>query len=315
MIDKPKFLPNLTMLKLWLNEWRSPVSRIATILVFALLAYWGWQHRLSMQKLFNDFDLKELMTLSLMITLSVVLSALGFTLLVRYMGYRFTYQDGYHSLNLSQIAAMVPGKIWGLTGLAGILWTRGITRQDSVLIIFLHTTLTLSAAGLVGVAALATMIGWSYSALCLVPIFLLLIRRSWFESIRTRYIGTSSALPAPFPLFITFAIGLMSWAIASACFLFFIYGIEQHWPNSPLLVASAFAAAYIGGFISIFTPAGLGVREGIIALLLGPTLGSEEAFTAALGFRILQTAVLWLHIALTLAFLTLSMHTAQKGTR
>ena len=90
-------------------------------MILAAFAYWGWQNRLIMQQVFAELGTIRLMSFGLLLTLGVVLSALSFTILVRSIGYQFTYRDGYHSLNLSQIAAMVPGKIWGFAGLAGLL--------------------------------------------------------------------------------------------------------------------------------------------------------------------------------------------------
>lgn len=315
MIAKQISDPCIETLHQWFMKWRSPMSHIATVCVLFILGYWTWKHHLHLQQLFEGLTLTKLLMLVCLLTLSIVLSALSFTLLVRCMGYRFAYQDGYHNLNLSQIAAMLPGKIWGLTGLAGVLWSHGISKQDSVLIIFLYTTLTLSAAILVGLVALISTIGWGFTTLCLLPVLLLLIGRKWLEALRSRYFSGSSSLPAPLPLLVSFIIALLSWITVSACFLYFVYGMEQRWPNSPLLVASVFAAAYIGGFMSILTPAGLGVREGIITLLLGTTLGHEEAFTAAVGFRILHTAVLWSHVVLTLIFLTFNTQIERKRTR
>jgi hypothetical protein len=126
-----------------LRQWRPVLSQIATVLILAACVYWGWQNRLIMQQVFAELGIIRLMSFCLLLTLGVVLSALSFTILVRSMGYQFTYCDGYHSLNLSQIAAMVPGKIWGLAGLAGLLSARGIPNRDSVLVISLHTLLTL----------------------------------------------------------------------------------------------------------------------------------------------------------------------------
>src|SRR5262249_31574932 len=129
--------------------WRDDSSfgiRQNTTAELAVFAYWGWQNRLIMQQVFAALGTIRLMSFCLLLTLGVILSALSFTILVRSMGYPFTYRDGYHSLNLSQIAAMVPGKIWGFAGLAGLLSARGIPSRDSVLVIALHTLLTLSAA-------------------------------------------------------------------------------------------------------------------------------------------------------------------------
>jgi uncharacterized membrane protein YbhN (UPF0104 family) len=79
-----------------------------------------------------------------------------------------------------------------------------------------------------------------------------------------------------------------------------------------LLVASAFAAGYLGGFVSFITPAGLGVREGIIAVILGPALGRDKTLALAVVFRIVHMAVLWLHIAITLFALSRS---TEKDTK
>ena len=297
----------------WVRKWRSVLSRITTVLILAVLVYWGWHHRLTMQRVFVDLGTTELAGLLVLLTLGIVLSALSFTILVRSMGYRFTCQDGYHSLNLSQIAAMVPGKIWGFTGLAGSLWSRGISKRDSLLVIFLYTLLMLSAAVLVGAAGLIPTIGWGYTLLCLIPVLLLIAGRSWFDTLRLRYFGGSSALPSPQSMLLILIVGLGSWIVVSACFSLLVYSTERHWPASPLLFASAFAAGYVGGFISPVTPAGLGVREGIITIILGPALGSEKALAIAIVFRAVHMAVIWLHIAITLFALSFSMRIAGRG--
>lgn len=257
-----------------------------------------------MQQVFAELGTIKLVSFFLLLTLGVVLSALSFTMLIRSMGYQFTYRDGYHSLNLSQIAAMVPGKIWGFAGLAGLLSARGIPRRDSVLVISLHTLLALSAAVFVGTLGLIPVIGWSYTLLCLIPAGLLLAGRSWCETLRLRFFMGSSPLPSSLSVLRMLVVGVGSWAVVSACFALLVYSAVGQWPASPLLVASAFAAGYVGGFVSFITPAGLGVREGIITVILGPALGSDRALALAVVFRIVHMAVLWLHMAITLCALS-----------
>src|SRR5262245_3579091 len=87
-----------------LNQWRPILSHIVTTFILAAFAYWGWQNRLLMQQAFAELGPIRLMSFCLLLTLGIILSALGFTILVRSMGYQLTYRDGYHSLNLSQIA-------------------------------------------------------------------------------------------------------------------------------------------------------------------------------------------------------------------
>lgn len=60
----------------------------------------------------------------------------------------------------------------------------------------------------------------------------------------------------------------------------------QEWP----LWTAAISAAFALGFAALFAPAGLGVREGLIAFILGgsPAIGPVNAFVAALLIRIVS---------------------------
>jgi hypothetical protein len=268
-----------------------------------------------MQQAGAELGTVRLVGFLLLLTLGVVLSALSFTMLVRSMGYQFTYCDGYHSLNLSQIAAMVPGKIWGFAGLVGMLSARGIPRRDSVLVIALHTLLTLSAMVFVGTFGLIPLMGWTYTLLCLVPAVLLLAGRPWCETLRAQFFMGSSPLPSWFNLWLMLVVGVGSCAVVSTCFALLVYSAAGQWPASPWFIASAFAAGYVGGFVSVITPAGLGVREGIMTLILAPALGSDKALALAVVFRLVHMAVLWLHIAITLVALSCSASMPKRETR
>lgn len=296
------------------RQWHPVLSQIATVLVLAVFAYWGWQNRFIMRQVFAELGTIRLVSFFLLLTLGVVLSALSFTMLVRSMGYQFTYRDGYYSLNLSQIAAMVPGKIWGFAGLASLLLARGIPKRDSVLVISLHTLLTLSAAVFVGTFGLIPIIGWAYTLLCLVPAVLLLAGRSWCETLRSHFFMGSSPLPSSLNILCMLIVGVGSWVAVSACFALLVYNAAGQGTVSPLLVGSAFAAGYVGGFVSFITPSGLGVREGIITVILGPALGSDKTLALAIVFRIVHMAVLWLHIAITLFALSGGVRITDRDT-
>ncbi len=61
--------------------------------------------------------------------------------------------------------------------------------------------------------------------------------------------------------------------------------------DQPVLIAIAFVAAWLIGFLSMLTPGGLGVREAVLALLLSPVLAGSEAIALALVARLSWTAV------------------------
>jgi uncharacterized membrane protein YbhN (UPF0104 family) len=52
------------------------------------------------------------------------------------------------------------------------------------------------------------------------------------------------------------------------------------------LVVAAYAAAYAAGFLALLTPAGLGIREGVLVVALAPVLPAGPALVVALVSRL-----------------------------
>ena len=55
----------------------------------------------------------------------------------------------------------------------------------------------------------------------------------------------------------------------------------------PLMTCTAVLASVVG-FLAFFAPSGIGVREGVYILILGPTLGANEAALAAVFLRLID---------------------------
>lgn len=56
-------------------------------------------------------------------------------------------------------------------------------------------------------------------------------------------------------------------------------------------IGPAFAAAYVVGYLAVFAPAGAGIREGFLVLLLQPSMSAEAALVVALAARVWTTTV------------------------
>jgi uncharacterized membrane protein YbhN (UPF0104 family) len=56
----------------------------------------------------------------------------------------------------------------------------------------------------------------------------------------------------------------------------------------PAFAAAAAMAASLG-FLALFAPAGLGVREAVFLAVLGPAIGGEHAAIVAVAIRLLYT--------------------------
>ena len=80
----------------------------------------------------------------------------------------------------------------------------------------------------------------------------------------------------------------------------------------PAVSVTAFVAAWVIGFLSFFTPGGLGVREAALVGLLSPHLSVSEASAVALMARVSWTCVEMLGAALG-AWLGLGLAAPQAG--
>lgn len=289
--------------KSWLQKWRPVITKVVTVLILGFIIWWVWKNFDTFVNIFIEVGCLRLLGIALVLQLSIFINVLTFTILIRGMGYSYGYVDSYHALNLAQVAAAVPGKIWGFAGLAGLLIARKISKPDAVLIIFLNMILSLSACVILGLVGLIPIIGWGLSLICLLPVLAIIAGRSFLEKLRARFFKGSTHLPSSLDMVKILLAAMLSWVLVAAVFSWLVYITHGGWPTDPLLVASSWPAGYLGGFISLFTPSGLGVSEGIVTLILGPTMGRETALGLAVAFRIIHTLVLWINVIFSLIVL------------
>lgn len=283
-----------------LKRLRAVLAPIVTVLILGIMLVWAWLNRALVTQTFVDLGAVRLVGMAVLLTIVFILSGIVFTLLVKTMGYSFSFLNGYNYLNLSQIAAMLPGKVWGYAGLAGLLWTSGVSKRDSVLIITLNIMLMLSACAVVGLVGLAPVFGWVSIVIAIAPMLVLIVGRSWLDALRARFFPGTSPLPSGRALLGIFAIGILNWILLAVCFAWLAYSGAEIPDASPFLVAGSYPAGYIAGFVSLIAPSGLGVSEGVTALILEPSIGVERALAIGIAFRIILTTIQWLNIGISL---------------
>lgn len=281
------------------------MSPVFGVIILGVFFYWIWLYRDIILDTFRKIELVQLVALVALIVFSSILTVWALVVLVQDKGYTaFRFADGYHSLNLSQLAAMIPGGIWGYAGFAGFLWSKGISKIDSVVIILLNTIIMLSACAMVGISGLIAILGWGYAVICLLPFLFLIFGRNWLDGIRHKFYPESSRLPSALALLKSLFLGIMVWIIISSCFAWLLYtgngtGSIPFWT-----VVGAYATGYLGGYISILVPSGLGVSEGLVALMLGPFIGTDKILAVAISFRIIHTFIIWCNILLSVILTT-----------
>ena len=89
----------------------------------------------------------------------------------------------------------------------------------------------------------------------------------------------------------------MQWAVYAASGAALTSSLADLTLLTLVAVGAAFVVAWLAGFISLLTPGGLGVREGVAIALLAPMVGTDVAALATVVSRVTWTIVDGLTIA------------------
>ena len=196
---------------------------------------------------------------------------------------------------LSNIVRYIPGNIWQFLGMTELGAHSGLPRTTTLASIVMHQVLSNLAGLTVGAYAIsyskiAESSPYFFATASLLAALLLLSLIGFVRITPTvsRFVGVE--LPKiNLPLATVsafFAAYCLYWLLCGTGFwlLSLAVGVVSVPPLLPWI--SAFAAAYVVGYLSLLTPSGLGIREGVLALLLVRFASGNPVIVAALAARI-----------------------------
>ena len=201
---------------------------------------------------------------------------------------------------LSSLGKYIPGKVWSIAGMAVMAQHEGVSgaaATGSAIIMQLVSiaTGTILTFALIGTKLLdEQMPGASLAALALAVLALLDVLALTSPS-QTRRIGFVVGRPdavqpvEPSALAAALFTNFLAWAgyglALQLLLLGTIDGVRLDWG----IATGAFAASYLIGYLALIVPGGIGVREGILVLLLQGTIGLGPAAALAVTSRIALT--------------------------
>lgn len=228
---------------------------------------------------------------------SFLLLTLGWHALLRLLGARLPLAASAHSWFLGGLARYVPGKVASLLGRLVICRRHGVPPTTAGLGLVMEQALyAVLALAFLLVAALvqAPVVPTSPPALALLvavaAAIALLLHPRIFHPLSAwglRLTGTApdgAARPRPGALLAVAALLLAGWLVYGIGGYFLVRSLTAleavHLPT----VTLAFLGAWAAGFLAFLVPAGLGVREATLALLLSPLLrGPADVAVAVLA--------------------------------
>jgi len=198
----------------------------------------------------------------------------------------------------ANLCRYIPGKIWQIGGLAYFSEKSGIPHSVALYSAILGQILALAAASVLSLNAfmkVGTKLTETPWAIILVGLAIIALIPHVLKWLSTNFLTLPEVgninLPSGWNLLFLkwFGLYLINWILYVVAFWFFCqsFGIN----HSILLLGSAFSGAYLLGYLAIFSPAGLGIREGSLVILLEPIMLTEQAILLAVLARLWTTFV------------------------
>jgi glycosyltransferase 2 family protein len=207
---------------------------------------------------------------------------------------------------LSNLGRYLPGKVWQLAGMAllaeraglpGVAAGAAAVLGQIVLLLTGAVFLVVLVPGWAGsLPALLTALGLA----ALTGVGLRLLAGPLGRRLRARMKGRFAARLAPAlelasgvrPLHaLRWSLGYAAgWIVLGVAFVLFASAFVPQAAAAPGHLAGTVAAAYLGGYLAFFAPAGAGVREGVMGLLLAQVMPAEAALVIAVASRVWFTA-------------------------
>jgi hypothetical protein len=204
---------------------------------------------------------------------------------------------------VANLGRYVPGKVWQIAGLAYLAKREGVPASVATGAAILGQGIALLGAVLVGMGVLlgideiwaelgpgGLLIGVGVAlaiiTVVVVPRWFRAIVAFWFRITRTD--PPENAMETGNTGLRWLCLYVINWGIYATAF-WLLYLSFGEW-RTFLQVGPAFAAAYVAGYVAIFAPAGAGIREGFLVILLQPVMAREAALVLAVIARLWTTA-------------------------
>ena len=217
-------------------------------------------------------------------------------------GKTVSFRDAFTLFHLANITRYLPGRIWGIVRLLSLSHRFGLSKTAVGSSLTLHVGIEAALGGLIAmtllfskqmrgtaIGRLEKMSGHSL-LLTLVVIGILVGILFLIPRLATHaraFLKPVTLLLKNVQLWVKVLVShSLLWICQGLAFYLFVKSFAPvQWADAGVLTA-CFAFAWIVGFLSFLTPGGLGVREGLLALLLANYMPAPQATLVALVCRV-----------------------------
>lgn len=228
-------------------------------------------------------------------------------------------------IGVTLLGKYLPGKIWGLLGRSYLLTRRGLSTGLALNLLLADQYVTFYTGILLGISALIAFYHpWLGFGAVLAGGLIFPVSLHYYDQIMriaarllralTRKISQDQQVENSPPLFRFFYRAFLAysahWLLTAAVLGILFYPAIANSPVAAFtIIIAAIPLAMLLGFIAVWAPGGIGVREGTIVAILALQFPVDFALTIAIYYRIICVAIdLVLGAFATLYLLKISPH-------
>ena len=218
---------------------------------------------------------------------------------------RLSMSESFRQLALVAVGKYVPGKVWGFLARGTALRQAETTTKGVFAATFVEQWAMLMSAGLVGgLLLLFTRPNQLFTVVALVAISTALFGNYLFRfgiaffnrvlKLLTTKDDTGMATPLAYRRYVALlTMHSLMWVLIGFVLASIYYAFSLQ-PFSFELCAALMLANTLGivvGFVALFAPGGLGVREAVTTAMLLPYMSLEQAAVLSIAFRVWTTSI------------------------
>ncbi|MBI5868955.1 MAG: flippase-like domain-containing protein [candidate division Zixibacteria bacterium] len=227
----------------------------------------------------------------------VVLILLWRFILKRIGQHTMPFWTAYRVWFLSNFGKYLPGKVWTVMGMVVLLKAEGYSAAPVLVSAILNQALSILSGLALSVIVLGAGTFGNIPVPVLAGIAVLLLAilypplLQWGINLGLRIVRRDPiTISLPFATIAgLFVVYLATWIAYGGAFWLLLLGIGIHPSGSFLQIVAIFAASYLIGFLALFVPGGLAVREGALSFLITNWIPAGLAAPVALLSRIWLT--------------------------
>lgn len=215
-----------------------------------------------------------------------VLSAFGWDLILRSLGYPIGFGQAQVAWGQPMLARYVPGSVLYVLGRIILSERAGVPRRICLASIVYEQAISATSAVVVAsyfVINHPDLEGepWRWAVLLLIPAAIVVLHPRVFGPLANRVLGAFGREPLPDLMLLRDVIGLiifysLNWIVV-ALGLYFVARSVTYIPfDDLLLVGSAQAIGYFAALVTLVAPAGLGIRDAAFAWAMKAALPSRS---------------------------------------